>query len=214
MNRFCSRLCAAVASVAITCTAFLVVTMRSSSVQAEESTDRTDSSASKIDRGRYLVRTAGCNDCHTPGYAKTAGDVEESKWLIGDSRGFQGPWGTTYPANLRQLVQGMSEETWLQYARRPIRPPMPWFALRDMTDEDLAAILCIHSIARALDSASAEVRAARDAGDDGRREISGRGMTMRDRDRLVRSLTALHSSSSADGSCSLGCAIPRARAVR
>jgi mono/diheme cytochrome c family protein len=91
-------------------------------------------------RGRYLVKIGGCNDCHTPGYAQRAGDVPESQWLIGDRIGWRGPWGTTYPANLRRFVQGVSPEQWLEIARRPMRPPMPWFALRDMTDEDLTAI--------------------------------------------------------------------------
>jgi mono/diheme cytochrome c family protein len=94
----------------------------------------------QITRGRYVVRIAGCNDCHTPGYVQSAGMIPESKWLIGDSLGWQGPWGTTYPANLRRLMQDMSEAQWLKFARQPTRPPMPWFALRDMSDEDLAAI--------------------------------------------------------------------------
>jgi mono/diheme cytochrome c family protein len=94
----------------------------------------------QIERGRYLVKTAGCNDCHTPGYTASGGRVEEAHWLTGDRLGWQGSWGTTYPPNLRLLTQGLSAEQWLQVARRPMRPPMPWFALRDMTDEDLLAI--------------------------------------------------------------------------
>jgi mono/diheme cytochrome c family protein len=93
-----------------------------------------------IERGRYLIKTAGCNDCHTPGYAQTAGDVPEAQWLIGDALGYQGPWGTTYPINVRQFMQSLTEAQWLAIARNPARPPMPWFALRDMTDEDLSAL--------------------------------------------------------------------------
>lgn len=140
MNRSWRRLLAVVALVALTYAVCFVGTFRSSSVHARESTARSTSEESKIARGRYLVRTTGCNDCHTPGYTGTAGKIEESQWLTGDSLGFQGPWGTTYPANLRQLMQRMSADTWREYARRPTRPPMPWFALRDMNDEDLAAI--------------------------------------------------------------------------
>ena len=95
---------------------------------------------STLDRGRYLLRIAGCNDCHTPGYQQSAGAVDESQWLTGDAIGWQGPWGVTYPPNLRLFVQNVTVAQWLQAARRPMRPPMPWFALRDMTDEDLAAI--------------------------------------------------------------------------
>jgi mono/diheme cytochrome c family protein len=103
-----------------------------------------------IERGRYLVSVSGCNDCHTPGYAERAGDVPESDWLIGSLVGFQGPWGTTYPANLRLLAADLSEPQWLARARAATRPPMPWFALRDMTDADLEAI---YAFLRALGGA-------------------------------------------------------------
>jgi mono/diheme cytochrome c family protein len=103
-----------------------------------------------IDRGRYLVKMAGCNDCHTPLYVERAGDVPESKWLVGSALGWQGPWGTTYPINLRHFVSRLSSNEWLQVVRRP---PMPWFALRDMTDEDLTAI---YSYIRALGPAGEE----------------------------------------------------------
>ena len=93
-----------------------------------------------VARGRYLAQTAGCNDCHTPGYAAADGRVPESLWLTGDALGWRGPWGTTYPSNLRLQFQQMSEAQWLQRARQPMRPPMPWFALRDMADTDLKAI--------------------------------------------------------------------------
>jgi mono/diheme cytochrome c family protein len=118
-----------------------IVTVRFSSAVAQEAAVAMRPDESQVARGRYLIRTTGCNDCHTPGYIGAAGNLEESQWLTGDaSLGFQGPWGTTYPANLRQLMQRLSVDAWTQYARRPTRPPMPWFALRDMNDEDLAAI--------------------------------------------------------------------------
>lgn len=91
-------------------------------------------------RGRYLIATSGCNDCHTPGYPQADGKIEDGKWLVGTPVGFQGPWGTTYPANLRLMMQNLSEQQWLHKARSPMRPPMPWFNLRDMTDADLRAI--------------------------------------------------------------------------
>src|SRR4051812_10783988 len=93
-----------------------------------------------VDRGRYVVRTAGCNDCHTPGYAASGGAVKEPHWLTGDSLGWEGAWGTTYPINLRLFMQSITADQWLNLARQPARPPMPWFALRDMTDADLLAI--------------------------------------------------------------------------
>ena len=94
----------------------------------------------QIERGRYLVSVTGCNDCHTPGYPESGGEVPQSDWLTGSTVGFQGPWGTTYPANLRLLMASLSESQWLEQARATARPPMPWFALRKMTDADLKAI--------------------------------------------------------------------------
>jgi mono/diheme cytochrome c family protein len=93
-----------------------------------------------VDRGRYLVTVTGCNDCHTAGYGAAAGKVPESEWLRGDAVGFQGPWGTSYAANLRRVVASMTEEQWLRHARQERMPPMPWFNLVRMTDGDLKAI--------------------------------------------------------------------------
>ena len=93
-----------------------------------------------IERGRYLTVVGGCNDCHTDGYAQSAGNIPESERLMGSAVGFNGPWGTTYPKNLRLLVQSMSETQWLAHARVERRPPMPWFNLREMKDDDLRAL--------------------------------------------------------------------------
>ena len=94
-----------------------------------------------VERGRYLVHIAGCNDCHTPGYAQTAGKVPESAWLTGDRLGWRGPWGTTYAMNLRLYMAGMSEKQWLQrVATMQSRPPMPYFNLQAMTERDKRAL--------------------------------------------------------------------------
>ncbi|MBX5462737.1 MAG: cytochrome C [Steroidobacteraceae bacterium] len=99
------------------------------------------SDAGSIERGRYLVRVAGCNDCHTPGYAETGGAVPESQWLVGNSVGWRGGWGTTYPSNLRLYMQRVTEDQWITVAReQQMRPPMPWFNLRDMSEQDLRAL--------------------------------------------------------------------------
>jgi len=94
-----------------------------------------------IERGRYLISIAGCNDCHTPGYIAASGKVDEKLWLTGDTLGWRGPWGTTYATNLRLYMQHHTEASWLKAARtfRP-RPPMPWFNVHAMTDQDLRAI--------------------------------------------------------------------------
>jgi mono/diheme cytochrome c family protein len=94
-----------------------------------------------VARGRYLAQTAGCNDCHTPGYAERDGQVPEDQWFTGDQLGWRGPWGTTYPTNLRLRLQDFSEAQWLVFARNfRARPPMPWFNLVAMSDEDLRAL--------------------------------------------------------------------------
>ncbi len=101
--------------------------------------------ASDIDAGRYLVKIGGCNDCHTPGYVEqlmmTGKAMPESDWLQGDEVGFSGPWGVSYPANLRLSIQNMDEEQFLELARAGQgRPPMPWPSLQAMSEKDLKAI--------------------------------------------------------------------------
>lgn len=98
------------------------------------------SGSADIRHGRYLIQISGCNDCHTAGYMQKDGQVAESEWLTGDALGWQGPWGTTYPSNLRLLVQNMDEKAWLVRARQPMRPPMPSPSLRAMSEADLKAI--------------------------------------------------------------------------
>jgi mono/diheme cytochrome c family protein len=93
-----------------------------------------------ISHGRYLVAIAGCHDCHTPGHAQNAGHAPPANWLVGSTVGFQGPWGVSYPANLRLTVQSLTEAQWLVFARSERRPPMLWFNLRDMSDQDLTDI--------------------------------------------------------------------------
>ena len=95
----------------------------------------------QVERGRYLVKITGCNDCHTPNYPQTGGKVPESEWLTGDALGWRGPWGTTYPTNLRLYMQDLTEEQWVKKGRSlNARPPMPWFNVRDMSTSDLRAL--------------------------------------------------------------------------
>ena len=93
-----------------------------------------------LKRGKYILTISGCNDCHTPGGMEKGPAVPERDWLTGVPVGYQGPWGTTYASNLRLVIGRMSEEQWLQHARQPRLPPMPWFNLREMSDADLKAI--------------------------------------------------------------------------
>jgi len=94
-----------------------------------------------VERGRYLSKISGCNDCHTSGYLLSEGKVPEAQWLTGDSFGWRGPWGTTYAANLRLFMANLSEDEWLVTAKNlKARPPMPWYSLNEMHDDDLRAI--------------------------------------------------------------------------
>jgi mono/diheme cytochrome c family protein len=95
---------------------------------------------SAVARGRYIVTVSGCNDCHTPGYMQQGPNVPESQWLVGMPVGFQGPWGTTYPSNLRLVAQRLTEAQWVAHARQERLPPMPWFNVAKMTDADLKAV--------------------------------------------------------------------------
>lgn len=97
--------------------------------------------AELLAQGEYMVRMGGCNDCHTPGYADKASEVPKDQWLTGSPIGFHGPWGTTYPANLRLKLAEMDEAGWLKYsAELHTRPIMPDFQLRAMKEQDRLAI--------------------------------------------------------------------------
>lgn len=117
----------------------------------------TDPARTAVERGRYLVKISGCNDCHTPNYAMSGGKVAERAWLTGDQLGWRGPWGTTYPGNLRRYFARVSEAEWLKLARTAnFRPPMPSPILHDMSDRDLRAL---YRFVRALGPAGEEAPA-------------------------------------------------------
>lgn len=116
----------------------LIVTVLSGAVSNNA---MAQSQRKQIEHGRYLTKIAGCNDCHTAGYLMSEGNVPEEQWLLGDQFGWRGPWGTTYAPNLRLIVADMSEAQWLTMAKSlKARPPMPWFNLNEMKDEDLKAL--------------------------------------------------------------------------
>lgn len=91
--------------------------------------------------GRYLVVVGGCNDCHTPGWTTSGGDVPEAKWLTGTDVGWRGPWGVTYPPNLRLLADRLSEDEFVTLLRtRKQRPPMPWMNVNRLSPADARAL--------------------------------------------------------------------------
>lgn len=114
--------------------------------------------ATLLARGEYLVRIAGCNDCHTAGYAERQGQVPASEWLQGSPLGYRGPWGTTYATNLRLRLADMDEAQWMTYsATLRTRPLMPDFVLRGMEAGDRRAI---YHFIRSLGPAGAPAPAA------------------------------------------------------
>ena len=107
----------------------------------EDQTEPHVTGGTDIERGRYVIVIGNCNDCHTEGYLNPEGDVPEDQWLLGTAIGFRGPWGTTYPANLRLSVQGMTEDQWVTLMRtRTALDPMPWKNVNQMVESDARAV--------------------------------------------------------------------------
>ena len=122
-------------------TTLLAAILASQAVASPVAPAHAASSDPAIARGRYLVQIGGCNDCHTPGFAQSGGQVPEAQWLTGDALGWSGPWGTTYPPNLRLSIPARDETAWVKYAHTlTTRPPMPYWALNTMQTDDLRAI--------------------------------------------------------------------------
>lgn len=94
-----------------------------------------------VARGEYLVAAAGCNDCHTPGWRESDGGIPVSRWMTGSSLGYRGPWGTSYPANVRLEFSHITENDWLFMVRtRAGHWPMVWHNLRYLKIDDRRAI--------------------------------------------------------------------------
>ena len=105
---------------------------------------------SQIERGKYLVTLAGCNDCHTPGYF--FGKPDPTRYLGGSDVAFEIPGlGAFAGANItpdketgignwtiEQIV------TALQTGSRPdgrvLAPIMPWRSFADLSKADATAI--------------------------------------------------------------------------
>lgn len=97
--------------------------------------------ADTLEAGRYLADVAGCHDCHTPGFMENGPNVPEEQWFTGMPIGFLGPWGTSYPANLRLSVATYPEDVWVNMLQtRNALPPMPWPSVHAMSERDLRAL--------------------------------------------------------------------------
>ena len=96
-----------------------------------------------VKRGGFLAQVAGCGECHTPTRGRPPKPVEGRAFSGGSD--FDG----IVSANITPDASGISyydEALFLQVMRtghvkvRALKPPMPWWAYRNMTDEDLEAI--------------------------------------------------------------------------
>jgi hypothetical protein len=94
-----------------------------------------------VDRGRQMSIVGGCHDCHTAGYNESSGQIDPNTALKGSPVGWQGPWGTTYPANLRLTVSTKTEDEWVAFAKSfKTRPPMPYYNVHAMDESDLRSL--------------------------------------------------------------------------
>ena len=109
---------------------------------------RDHASSRAIRHGEFLVNYGGCQDCHTPGWAQNGGQAPKDVLLTGGGMNFQGPWGTTYPPNLRLYVQKLDVKQWIAKLRNlKARPAMPWWTFRYLSDRDLADMYAyIHAL--------------------------------------------------------------------
>jgi mono/diheme cytochrome c family protein len=104
-----------------------------------------------VERGKYLVTIAGCNDCHTPGYF--LGKPDMSRQFGGSEVGFELPGlGVFYGPNLtgdkdtglgrwtdRQIATALTAG--LRPDGRMLAPIMPWQAFAKLTKPDVSAIV-------------------------------------------------------------------------
>jgi mono/diheme cytochrome c family protein len=136
----------------------------------------TPSKDPRVERGAYLVRTMGCNDCHTPHKMGPNGaEPDMSRALSGHpadlvmpappaltmpwawsaaatNTAFAGPWGVSFTANLTPDPEtGLgrwTEDIFIATMKtgrhegkgRPILPPMPYFVVAALNDDDIRAL--------------------------------------------------------------------------
>ncbi len=99
--------------------------------------------ASSVQAGEYIVRMAGCNGCHTPGWDQSDGKLPSSQWLTGNSVGYRGPWGVVYPVNVRLFAASMPRSAWTElFKSAPRLPVMPFmdYGHGRMSDTDVGAM--------------------------------------------------------------------------
>ena len=130
----------------------------------------------RVERGAHLVRTMGCNDCHTPwkmgpkgpepdmtraltghpaDFVVTTPPKLQEPWAwaaAATNTAFAGPWGISYAMNLtpdKETGLGdWTEDMFIATMRtgrhqgkgRAIKPPMPYFIIGNLNDEDIKSL--------------------------------------------------------------------------
>ena len=102
-----------------------------------------------VDRGKLVSIIGGCNDCHTSGYNELQGQIDPAKALAGTAIGWQGPWGTTYPANIRLKVKDMTEDQFVAVRQDVQGAPAHALLQRQCHGRERSALaLSLHQVAR------------------------------------------------------------------
>ena len=133
--------------------------------------------ASQADWGKHLVAIGGCSDCHTPKKMSDKGPADDSDLLLSghpsqlpapalmpdqlkkgyaatqDLTAWNGPWGTSFSANLTPDSTGLGAWTEGQFltcirqhlfkgiaGERPLMPPMSTVGVNNFTDDELKAV--------------------------------------------------------------------------
>jgi mono/diheme cytochrome c family protein len=106
---------------------------------------------SPVERGKYLVVVAGCNDCHTPGFF--FGKPDPQKFLGGSDVGFEIPGlgvfnGRNITPDKETGIGGWTDEqiataitTGMRPDGRQLAPIMNYQAFVNLTKEDVAAVV-------------------------------------------------------------------------
>lgn len=151
--------------------------MNDSALSSNNDNSKYGGYSNQTDWGEHLTVIGGCNDCHTPKKMTDKGPVDDTSLLLSghaaqapvavlmhdqlakgmaatfDLTAWNGPWGTSYAANLTPDSTGIgswTEDQFLNCIRkglykgiegsRPIMPPMPINSISKMTDDELKAI--------------------------------------------------------------------------
>lgn len=94
-----------------------------------------------VARGLQVSIIGGCHDCHTAGYNESSGKIDPAAALKGTVVGWLGPWGTTYPLNLRITASNKTEDQFVEFAKTfKARPPMPYYNVHAMDESDIRSL--------------------------------------------------------------------------